>query len=178
MKYPSLLSLFLKRRVSPEQVASASKNHFQVNCDFILPRLPDKELTVDDQTDWITQCELTLGTSLGIQNVFVVLSPEMIGPNYDLFKGMVKACKGISDCSGNISNRSIVNIMLDGIPDKTHRAIMRYLFEFYLESQKLTFSSKRLCDWILSRRIGNNAPQAQLGLVLYFSMNQYHDAHA
>ena len=177
MKYSGLLSLLFKRRASTEQVASMHENHFQVNCDYILPKLPDKDLTVDDQTDWITQCELTLGASLGIHNVYVALSPEMIGSNYALFKGMVKACNGISDCGGNISSRSIADVVLDGIPENINRAIMRYLFEFYLESHKLTFSSRRLCDWILSRRIENHATQAQLLLILYFTMSQYQDSH-
>ena len=173
----SKLCFFMHREGQSDESGNPDYRN-QVNCDFILPRLPDKASTIDEQMDWVTQCELTLGTSLGVQNVFVALAPEIVGLNYTLFKTMVDACDKISDCSGKESYKSIVSIILDGIPDKTRRAIMGYLFEFYLESQKLTFSSKRLCDWILSRRIGNNAPQAQLELVLYFSMNQYHDAHS
>jgi len=176
MVFSKLFSFLLRDKQSVETGNPNCNN--QVNCNFILPILPDKTSSVDEQMECITQCELTLGTSLGIQNVFTALAPEMVSSNYDLFKAMVNACDKISDCSDKNSIDSVSKIILDGIPDKIHRNIIGYLWRFYLESKKLTFTSKRLHDWIYGRRIGSNAPQAQLMLVLYFSMHQYLDSHS
>jgi len=172
------ISTILKRRTSNRVAGQAQSQSNQVNCNFVLPKLPEKDSSIDEQIDWITQCELTLGTSLGIQNVFITLSQEMIGHNCDIIKGMANACEKISDCNGQNSYTSVSSVILKGIPDKVHRKTIGYLWEFYLESKKLSFKSKRLHDWIYGRRIGDNAPQAQLILVLYFSMHEYLDSHS
>lgn len=175
MVFSKLFSFLLRDKQSVETDSPNCRK--QVNCNFIVPILTDNTPSVDEQMEWITQCELTLGTSLGIQNVFSALAPEMVTLNYDLFKAMVNACDQISDCSDKDSVDSLSKIILDGIPDNIHRDIIGYLWRFYLESTKLTFSSKRLQEWIYGRRI-YNAPQAQLMLVLCFSMDNYLDSHS
>lgn len=172
------ISTAIKRRISNKGAGHAHGSGNQVNCNFVLPRLPPKDSTIDDQLDWINQCELTLGTSLGTQNVFIALSKEMIGPNYDIIKSMAAACEKITDCNGKYSCDSVSKIILKGIPDKVHRKTIGYLWEFYLESKKLTLNNKRLQDCVYGRRVGNNAPQAQLMLVLHFSINEYLDLHS
>lgn len=173
----SKLSSYISKQRSAENKSHGTEPSDEVNCSYVVPRFTSENPSVDEQMSWITQCELTLGFSLGIEKVFTDLAPELIGMNYDLFKAMVTACDKISDCCGKDKYDLIAQTILDGIPEVTRRNILKYLWDFYHESKKLTFTSRRLQDWILGRRIDDNAPQAQLMLILYYSMNQILDSY-
>ena len=174
MVFSKLFSAILRNN----RQGNNGNKHFcnQVHCNYDVTIMPNKSASFEEQIEWITQCELTLSTYLGIMHIYAALAKDMIGRNCDIIKAMANACDKISDCAGKESYDEASRIILDGIPDVTYRNTIGYLWGFYLESKKLSFANKRLQEWIYGRRIGNNAARAQLMLILDFSMNQYLDS--
>ena len=145
------------------------------NTSFTLPVVPATDASLEIKTDWILQCDMTLGASLGISEVFQSLNPESINNNISLIRKIASTYEDILrlGCQEAPLEEFGLTLLNEQLPASPYKSIIGFLWKFYCAAIKLICSDDKLRSWIRSQEVPSNPTTIQLYYILSFLEKSY-----
>lgn len=139
------------------------------NDSYIIPRPPPADAPLPTKIEWVLNCDLTLGMSLGgIFEVTTFITPELLKDVDKRLRLLAYRYEELSSLGGGQEGMYEYGkkLIFFSSGDKKLKEYMVFLWGFFCRSYDFVFKDPEFRKWIITSEFPVNPTAAQLRLVL------------